>query len=691
MKYSYNWLKELSGTRLTPEKMADLLTMRAFEFEEMTTEGKETQLVFDILANRGHDALSHIGLAREICAVEGRKLKNGDPISILEIGSLKRRLNVKIEDPNLCRRYIGAILENIEVKESPKWMQERLLVSGVKPINNIVDITNYVMLETGQPLHSFDLEKIKGKIPNSKFQIPNKSKVSNPKIEIIVRRARKGETITLLDEKKYELNENDLVIADSQKAIALAGVMGGFDSGITDKTTSVILESANFNAANIRKTRIRHNIITESSYRFERDIDPNLAETAAARAAELIKKYGGKNVKVIAAIDIYPKKIKPWKIKLDLNYANSLLGENIPAKKIKNILKSLDIDVKTSPKNWSATIPTHRIDLQTPEDLIEEIGRIYGYENIPAKSPIIELSAPPVNEKKVFENKLRDMMIALGFSEMLNYSFYSKDDIKKCGLSVEEHFEVANPMNPDQQYMRTSLIPGILKNVELNLKNFEKFSIFEIGRIYLNPKAKIPDEKTLISGALVKEANKEDIFFELKGKIEALFNALLIEVEFAEPKLVSSICHPKRSAVIKIKNKTAGYLCEVNPQVLSEYKIKTRVAAFELDAAETRDFAFLQREYHPIFRFPSVKRDISMYIKENTKYVDIESKIYSAGGKLVLGVELFDIFEKEGQKSLAFRIEIGSSEKTLTSTEIDGVMNKIISKLEKDLEVKVRK
>jgi phenylalanyl-tRNA synthetase beta chain len=567
-------------------------------------------------------------------------------------------------------------LENIEVKKSPKWMRERLLVSGVKPINNVVDITNYVMLETGQPLHAFDANEIS----NPKF-----------KCQIIIRKAKRGEKIKLLDEEIYELNENDLVIADPKKDIALAGVMGGFDSGITDKTTSIILESANFDAVNIRKTRIRHNIITESSYRFERDIDPNLAETATIRATELMEKYGGKNVKLTAYSDVYPKKIKSWIIKLDINYAKKLLGENIPDKKIKNILENLEIAVKQTKYTLACEIPTRRIDLKTPEDLIEEIGRIYGYENIPAKPPIIELSAPPVNERRIFEDNLRDMMTALGFSEMLNYSFYSKEDIEKCGLGVEGHFEVANPMNPDQQYMRMSLIPGILKNVELNLKNFDKFSIFEIGRIYLDPNAKMPDERTMLAGALVNESDKKDIFFELKGKIGTLFETLLIKVEFVEPKLVGSVCHPKRSAVIKIKNKIVGYLCEINPQVLSEYKTKTRVAAFELNAVEMQNLASLQREYHPISKFPSVKRDISMYVDEKTKYANIESKIYSAGGKLVLDVELFDIFEKEGEKSLALRIEIGSREKTFTSAEIDGMMKKIISKLEKDSKVKVRK
>jgi phenylalanyl-tRNA synthetase beta chain len=302
------------------------------------------------------------------------------------------------------------------------------------------------------------------------------------------------------------------------------------------------------------------------------------------------------------------------------------------------------------------------------------------------------LSSPAINENRAFEDKLRDILVGSGFSEVMNYSFYSADDIEKCGLGVEGHYEVANPMNPDQQYMRTSLIPGILKNVELNLKNFEKFSIFEIGRIYLEPNAKIPDERTLLAGALVNEADKKNIFFELKGKIEALFEALGIKnADFVEPKVAGKICHPSRTAIVKVGEKIIGYFGEINPQVLSEYKIKTRVAAFGLNVEDILDLVSFQKEYKVISKFPSVKRDISMYVGEKTKYADIESKIYSAGGKLVLGVELFDIFEKEGEKSMALRIEIGSREKTLTSSEIDSVTKNIVAKLEKDLKVKVRK
>jgi phenylalanyl-tRNA synthetase beta chain len=659
--------------------------MHSFEFEEMKTEGKETQMVFDILANRGHDALSHIGMAREICAIEGRKFANGDPISKMEIQSPKRCLNVNIEDSKLCRRYIGVVLENVEVKPSPKWIQDRLLVSGVKPINNVVDVTNYVMLENGQPLHAFDAGKIGGKGGST----------SNWRLNLQVHRAKKNEKIKLLDEKEYILNENDIVIADPEKAIALAGVMGGFDSAINDKTTSIILESANFNPTMIRKTRTRLNLGTESSYRFEREIDPNLAEIAMARAIELLQKYGGNNVKMVVYADIYPKKIKPWNVRLDENYVKNLLGENIPSAKMKNILENLGIDVKMQKNILNCEIPTRRLDLKTQEDLIEEIARIYGYENIPAKPPVVELTSPSINKQRIFEDKLRDAMIALGFSEMMNYSFYSADDIEKCNLKMEAHFEVANPMNPDQQYMRWSLAPNILKNVALNLKNFSDVKIFEIGNKFCLEKSKAK-EATVLVGAMTYKSAKENLFFELKGVIESLLEKTGYEnVSFEKMTKDYIFWHESRSAEIKIEGKEMGRVGEINPQVLRDYGIKSRVFLFGIRTYELISQVGYPKEkekiYNPISKFPSLKRDISMFVDEKTKYADIESKIYSAGGKLVLGVELFDIFEKESEKSLALRIEIGSREKTLTSEEIDEVMKKIVTKLEKDLKVKVRK
>jgi len=696
MKYSYIWLKELSKTKKIPKQLAEILTMRAFELEGMKTEEKETQLEFSILPNRAHDALSHIGMAREICAVEGRKFILKFNFRKLLKLNFRKKLKVEIKDRKLCPRYIGAVLENIKVGPSPKWMQEKLLVCGVKPINNIVDITNYVMLETGQPLHAFDLDKIESETPNPKPQIPNKSKlpITNYRFQVLVRRAKKGEKIRLLDEKEYELSENDLVIADREKALALAGVMGGLGSSVSEKTKAILLEAANFNSTSIRRTRMAHGIITESSYRFEREIDPNLAEEGMARAIELMREIGGKNVKITALADVYPKKVKPWQIKLDANYTNNLLGEKIPVAKMKKILENIGLKILGNRiSKWDVEIPTRRIDLKTQEDLIEEIGRIYGYENIKEQAPIVEVKTPPQNTKRNFENKLRDILTGLGFSEVMNYSFYGADDIAKCNLKVEDHIEVANPLSLDQQYLRRNLISNLLKNVKLNLKNFPKVQIFEVGKKFRNNKGKFMEYGHL-AGALADSLAKDGLFFELKGKIEALLgkfgyqNATKYEA-LMNPEM--KFWHPSRTARIIINNQEIGKVGEVNPQILNNYGIKKRVAVFDLKISGLLEMKLLEKQYRPISKYPSVERDISMFVQKNTKFNEVITKINETGGKLIKSVDLFDIFEKDNQKSLALRLKIGSSTKTLTSSEIDSVMKKIISALEKELRVKVRK
>jgi phenylalanyl-tRNA synthetase beta chain len=680
MKYSYIWLKELSKTKKTPKQLAELLTMRAFELEDMKTEGRETQLEFSILPNRGHDALSHIGLAREICACEGRRFINGGPASIMEVEPPNGRLKIEVKERKLCPRYVGAIIENIKVAASPKWMQERLLVSGVKPINNVVDITNYVMLETGQPLHAFDIAKLVTR---------------NAKPEIIIRKAKKGEKIKLLDEKIYELTENDLVIADEKKALALAGVMGGFDSSITDNTTSIILESANFNSTSIRKTRTLHNIITESSHRFEREIDLNLAEIAIAKAVELIKKTAGPKVVVSAIVDVYPKKKKPWQIKLDADYVSSLLGEVIPTAKIKNILVNLGMKVKplgNLVSKLNVEVPTFRIDLKTQEDLIEEIGRIYGYENIKEQAPVIEVKTPPENPKWNFENELRDIMTGFGFSEVMNYSFYGAEDITKCDLRVDDHIEVANPLSMEQQYLRRDLISSLLKNVELNLKNFSRVQIFEIGKKFCNDKGTFSEIPLLVGALSGDNASGGLPFFELKGSLQSLFKRSGVrDVDYQILNEEYKFWHPTRSAKIIVNGKKIGRIGEIKPQALKNYGIKQRVAVFGLKIDELMKIGVEDRQYKPIDRFPVVERDLSMFVGKDTKYADIALNIRKKGGNLVKNIDLFDIFEKAGEKSLALRIKIGSDTKTLTSEEIDAVMKKIISALEKELKVKVRK
>jgi len=454
--------------------------------------GKDEALEIKILPDRSHDALSHVGVAREIAALEGKTMEYAyDEIELPKTKS--KKLEIKIENSKICSRYIGAVIENIKIAESPTWLKQRLEACGIRPISNVVDVTNYVMLELGQPLHAFDYDVIKSEISNLKSQIS----------KIIVLNAKKGEKITLLDGSVKELIAEDIVIANEKHALALAGVMGGEDSGINENTKSIVLEAANFEAVSIRKTRTRLNILTDAAYRFEKDIDPNLAEKAMMRAIEILEHIA--DAKLEGIVDVYPKPKKPWTITLDLDYVDKLLGEKIPMQASKKILTSLGFTIKGSGKKLTITVPTFRIDATTQEDLIEEIGRIYGYDKVEPTAPLVQVKSPVLNEKRMFQRELKNILVAQGFDEVYNYSFYSQKDAGLAELGSIKHLELQNPANPDQALMRVSLIPNMLKNIAENLKNFREFHLFEIGRTYQVNSGALPEEKTMLVGAVVLE------------------------------------------------------------------------------------------------------------------------------------------------------------------------------------------
>lgn len=645
--------------------------------------GIKNDTIFEIkvLPDRAHDAMSHVGVAREIAVLENRKLEyDFDGLKLPSKKSppkadqpmAEKKLSVQINDKKLCPRYIGAIMTNVEIKPSPDWMQDRLNVCGIKAINNVVDATNYVMLELGQPLHAFDVEKIGNKI--------------------VIRRAKKNEKMQLLDETEIVLSENDLLITGGETPLALAGIMGGKNSGINENTKTIILEAANFKAVNIRRTRMRLGLRTESSDRFEKDIDPNLAEKAMVRIIEILEKIAGGKLEGIA--DIYPNKIKPWKIKLNLEYADSLLGEKIPRNNVLKILNLLGIKTTGKGKVILAEIPTYRLDLRTQEDLIEEVGRVWGYEKIKIQ-PFVEGDfSPKVNKQLVFERKIKKSLIGLGFDEMYNYSFYSERDAQNCALNEIKHFELANPINPDQQFVRVSLLPNILKNVKTNLKHFADFKIFEIGKNYWPDKNKVAEKRVLVMAQVLEKDKNSETFYEIKGALEDLLATLglsqgsTFEILKVEP---WGAFHSTRSAEIKISEETIGLIGEINPAVLAKYKIGKRVAAIEIDLEKLLTVIPKGKTFKPLQKFPTILRDISLLAKKETRAADIKNLIMKTGGDLVIKVEMFDVFVKDDQTSLAYHIQFGASERTLENQEVDKAMKKIISALEKDLKVEVRK
>jgi phenylalanyl-tRNA synthetase beta chain len=668
----------------------------------------DAMVEIDILANRAHDALCHVGMGREIAALEGNEIDyDWDGLKLARKKS--KKLTVEIKDKKICSRYIGAVLENVKVCDSPQWMKNRLQLSGIRPINNIVDATNYVMLEIGQPLHAFDFDKI----ADAKKQIA----------EIAVRSAKEGEEIVILDGTTKKLSSQDIVIANGKNAVALAGVMGGLETGVTNETKTIVLEAANFAPAIIRRTRMRLGIASDAALRFEKEIDPNIAEKAMTRVVEILEHIAG--AKLEGSVDEYLDVKKSWNVKLDLAYVDKLLGMKVLAKESKRILQLLGMKVSGMGSVLAVEIPTYRLDITTQEDLIEEIGRVYGYDKALPVAPLVSMKAAPINEKRAFTRAVRNILVSQNFVEVYNYSFYSQRDAEIIGLGEKNHLELETPMNPSQTLMRMSLAANILKSVNFNLKNFKEIQIFEVGNVYiprlastsddlresrLAGKEVLPLEKEMLVGALVLEKKiskneKQDLrakssFFEAKAAADKLLSQLGIIDHYyddCEPKPMDGagkIWHKTRSAEIKIQGseKSIGFVGEVSPHVLEKFDIESRVAMFEFDMQVLREVSVEEREFQPIRKHPVVVRDLSMIAEKNVSVDEILAAIQSAGGDLILDVDLFDAIDfTDNTSSLAFHIILGAEERTLMGQEIEDLMTKILEILENDLKVKIRK
>ena len=675
--------------------------MHFAEVEEVKRAQGDFALDIDVRPNRAGDCFSHLGIAREIAAITGFKLKtesrNGGTRGKKRTESsspAKDFIQVEVKDKNACPRYSARVVNFIKVGPSPKWLRDRLSVCGLRPINNIVDIANYVMLETGQPLHAFDGEKMEGG-------------------KIIVRYAKYREKIVTLDEQRFDLDSDILVIADAEKPVAIAGIKGGKLPEIDKKTKTVIIESANFNSQIIRQGSKKLNLKTDASLRFEHGIDPNLTEPALDRAASLIQKVAGGKI-ARGLVDVYPKKVFPKIIRLNLDYVESLLGIKIPEKEIRDILESLDFKIKNrvppqrdegeeeaevlfahkKSKILDVGVPTRRLDVSLPEDLIEEVGRIYGYDKIEAVFPTSSLVPSKRNLDVFWKDVAKDILKEAGFTEVYNYSFFGEREAKSFGYKEGELIEVNNPLSQEQKNLRTSLIPNLLKNVEKNFKRTKEISIFELGKIFKNQKTE--GEKNMLSGVLLG-----DMFFRAKGVIDSLLNKLGIsDVWYDEYKPTPedsklSIWHPQKCAEIKTDGKEIGFLGEVSPRIINNFDIQGKVVLFDIDFEKLSELASEEHEYRPISRFPSAVRDIAVLVPRFIKVEEVLNKIYDSGGDLIRDVDLFDIYEGEelpqGKKNLAFHIIFQSKTGTLSSEEIDGIQNKIIKILELMPEWQVRK
>lgn len=674
---------------------------------------QEVILDIDILPNRAHDCLSHLGIARECAALLESKIKNFTMSKVERQKSktqtknqkynIKDYLEIKIENKELCPRYTAIMMADVKVGPSPKWIRERLEVCGLRPINNIVDATNYAMLELGQPLHAFDFDKIKSmETPNSKSQIRNKFQIQNPnfsKKQIIARRAKNGERITTIEGKIYDLDESVLVIADNEKPIAIAGIKGGQGPEIDKDTKTIILEAANFNSVSIQCSSRKLSLRTDASIRFGYGIDPNLTVVALERAANLIQEIaGGEIIKGLA--DFYPRKVKPKIIILDLEKIKNLLGVAIPEKQVKEILGRLDFGVQgfqrttKNHKKIFVSAPTRRLDIMISEDLIEEVARIYGYGEIPPLLPSCVLIPPKKNDLAIWAQKAKNILEGFGIVEVYNYSFVGGRDLAAVGAGIKDYIELSNPLSVDLKYLRQSLLINLLKNGTENLKYFKEFKIFELGKIYLDKS----DEKIMLAGLIGGEEGLNE-FYEIKGIVDSLLQKIGIPEVWYDDYIGKSetgkLWREGQAAEIKIDNQKIGILGEINPEISNKFEILKPIAGFELDFGKLAELAEKEIEYEPIPKFPSIVRDIAILVGKETRISEVESLVYSAGAKFVEDVDLFDIYEgeeiAEDKKNLAFHIIFRSKNRTLTDKEVGAEFGKIAKALEEELGAEIRK
>jgi phenylalanyl-tRNA synthetase beta chain len=655
MIVNYNWLSEWVDIKYSAEELAEVLARIGIEVEEVEKTTGDTILKIDITPNRG-DLLSVIGLAREIAAKTGKELKKCVDYKFPKVNTDKKT-NVTVESKEDCPRYTASPLNNIKISSSPNFITERLEKCGIRPLNNVVDITNYVLLETGQPLHAFDFDKIRG--------------------GIIVRRAKNGENIVTLEETKKKLSKEDLIIADANGPIAIAGIMGGLESGITEDTKKIILESAFFKPSLIRESSRRLKISTESSYRFERTADMYMVGYAACYAIQLLEKYA--NGKIMGKIvDTNPNPTLSKKISFSFSKVNDLLGMTIEKKKSINILENLGLKVsnKTGDKT-EVSIPSHRNDLKIEEDLIEEVGRFAGYDNIPLRFRYSNYKTVWVENKEIVE--VKKIMVRLGFWEAINIPF-----IEPYWSSQEktEAIYLANPMWSEKGILRNSLIPGLLENVKRNLNRGEEIvQIFEVGRVFTKGKEEEENVGGVIGGYTLKnwyENDREVDFYDIKGVVEAFLEEIkILDYSFKDCK--NSLFVKERALSVSSGEKVCGTFGLINQEVC-----KSNVFGFEFGLKELLN-SKKEKRFKKASVFPPLKRDISIIIEKNAPFEKIRT-LLDHSTKQKARIKLIDVYHAnkigKDKKSMTIRLEFYNPEKTLKDDEIESDIKLMTKKLE---------
>ena len=630
---------------------------------------------YEITSNRV-DCFSVVGIAREAAATFGKEFH---PPVVTPTGNdedVNDYIKVRVENTDLCPRYCARVVKNIKIGPSPKWMQRRLASVGIRPINNLVDITNYVMEEYGQPMHAYDLDTIAGH-------------------QIVVRNAEKGEKFVTLDGQEREMDDSVLMICDGEKAVGIAGIMGGENSMITDHVQTMLFEAACFDGTNIRKSSKKVGLRTDASGKFEKGLDPNNAQAAIDRACQLVEEMGAGEV-VGGMVDVYGKKKEPVRVPFDADAINALLGTDILEADMLGYFEKIGLEYDADAKEVIA--PTFRHDLFRLADLAEEVARFYGYDNIPTTLPSGEATTGKLSFKNRVEDVAKDIAEFCGFSQGMTYSFESPKVFDKLLLDeddvLRQAIPIMNPLGEDYSIMRTISLNGMLTSLATNYNRRNKnVRLYEMGNIYLPkslPLTELPDERMQFTLGMYGEGD----FFSMKGIVEEFFEKVgLHKKETYDPNAGKNFLHPGRQANIIYEGRVVGYLGEVHPQVADNYGIGERAYVAVIDMPEIVELATFDRKYEGIAKYPAVSREISMVVPKEILVGQIEEVIEKKGGAYLESYKLFDLYEgaqiKPGFKSVAYSITFRAKDRTLEEADVSAAMKKILKALE-DMGIELR-
>ncbi|SHI70846.1 phenylalanyl-tRNA synthetase beta subunit [Malonomonas rubra DSM 5091] len=674
--------EESAGIMILPQDLK--LGQPVFDALEL----KDFMIEIGLTPNRP-DCLSVVGVAREVAAMCDQKLKLPKPEIAESAEKIDDQTSVTIEDAEYCPRYAARMIKGVKIGPSPDWMVRRLEAVGMRSINNVVDVTNYIMMELGHPMHAFD------------FRFLEEGR-------IVVKRAQQGEKFTTLDDQEHEMIAEDLMICDGKKPVAMAGVMGGLNSEVQDDTENILLEAAYFKPTAIRRTSKRHGLHTESSHRFERGADIDMIPVALDRAASLIAELGQGEV-LAGVIDNYPQPLQTPVLDLNLSKVQALLDIPVDLQTVQVLLESIGLQVEdgSAADQLKVTVPSFRPDIEREVDLIEEVARLYGYDDIPVTMPVGTVDAVVPPKRQQVQNMLRNTIVSCGFSEAMNYSFYGTDAIQKLGVAEDDprrqQVKILNPLSEDQAVMRTSLVPSLLETVSRNLAyRSTDLRLFELRPVFLPQEGQTCNERLTLTAVAcgrrqpegwAQGADQVD-FYDLKGVVEELLGAINVSdvtfsVDTPEPYL-----HPGKSCHLLQKKKQLGSIGEVHPQVLAAFDIDQPVFLLELDVEAMLEVSGEYSKFKPLSRFPDVIRDSALLLDESVSAAEVMDIINRTKVKYIENAVLFDLYTgkgiPEGKKSLAVRVRYRDLEKTLTDDEVVKGHNKLIKSICHQLGAEIR-